>query len=182
MGGTLSPLRPKKAPSRRWRVPPGTGADLGRRRAHRSDPILRLPVLSYAGVSCAGTALQDVVILAGQDRGGQTVFACDLLARLQRQQRERGAGVADVVVAVGVKRLREPPARRALVRLQPGDPLPDRPVAGRQPRLAQDVDDEPGAVAVARRFRVARPPVEPLPLPQRLEAPPAVGLLEIVAL
>src|SRR5262245_5165350 len=73
----------------------------------------------------------------------------DSLARLERQKREGGPGVADVVRAIGVQGMREPAARFPLVGLQPRHALLKRRVLRGQARLPQDVHDEPRAVTIA---------------------------------
>src|SRR5262249_43639453 len=71
------------------------------------------------------------------------------LARLQRHDGKGGARMADEVIAVGAQRAREPAARHALIAPQPGDPLLDRFITGGHARLTQNVDDQPGRVAIA---------------------------------
>src|SRR5262245_15296256 len=101
-----------------------------------------------------------------------------LLAGLQGQDRERRPRVRDVMSAVAVERAREPAARLALVGLQPGDPAPEGLLGGRDPGLAEDVQDQPGRVAVAEGVLVLRLAVQALPGAQRGQAPAAVLALE----
>src|SRR4029078_9090419 len=74
----------------------------------------------------------------------------DLLARLQGQHGEGGAGVADEVFLVVVDRAGEPAAGGTLIARQPGGAAADLLVINGQAGLAKDVDDQAGAVAVAR--------------------------------
>src|SRR5262245_1571494 len=111
-------------------------------------------------------------LFCGQERGSTS------LDPFQREQREGGAGVGEVVVAVGVERTREPAARFALVRPEPGHATRDGFLCGGHPGLAQEIDNETGCVAVTGAIYVVRGSIQSVPGPQRRQIPAAVVTLQ----
>src|SRR6185436_8141800 len=90
---------------------------------------------------------------------------------------ERRSCVSNVVLAVFMQGTSEPPTAFPLVGFQPGDPLLNPRIAGRNIRLTKNKDDKAGSISVAT-FDILRRVIRTLPVAEGCQSPSAVGLLQ----